>query len=377
MSMKVLFACGGTGGHINPALAIAGIISAKYPDTEFLFAGTPDGMEATLVPAAGYRIAFVKVAGFQRSLSPDSIVRNVKAASYLVTAGHHAKKLVKEFAPDLAIGTGGYAAGPVIRAARQLGIPTVIHEQNAFPGVTNKLLAPHAKAIMLTFEEASKYFPDNIPTTLTGLPVRGSLLKRKKDEASRKLGFGEGMTILSFGGSQGAKCLNDLMPELIAWHRGAGMKINHIHAYGKHGKDSVPAAMTAKGIPMTDNNLRVSEYIHDMDICLAAADLVISRSGASTLSELEMVGRGSILVPYPNAAENHQFHNANVLGKAGAAIVVEQKDLSLDIMKKHIGALYEQPEKLEAMGQRAGALAIRDTDARILRVLEPLMPGAK
>ncbi len=375
--MKVLFACGGTGGHINPALAIAGIISAKYPDTEFLFAGTPDGMEATLVPAAGYRIAFVKVAGFQRSFSPDSIVRNIKAASYLVTAGHHAKKLVKEFAPDLAIGTGGYAAGPVIRAARQLGIPTAIHEQNAFPGVTNKLLAPHAKAIMLTFEEAAKYFPDDIPATLTGLPVRGALLKRKKDEARRKLGFGEGMTILSFGGSQGAKCLNDLMPELIAWHRGAGMKINHIHAYGKHGKEDVPAAMAAKGIPMTDSNLRVSEYIHDMDICLAAADLVISRSGASTLSELEMVGRGSILVPYPNAAENHQFHNANVLGKAGAAIVVEQKDLSLDIMKKHIGALYEQPEKLETMGQRAGALAIRDTDARILRVLEPLMPAAK
>ncbi|MGN0647632.1 MAG: undecaprenyldiphospho-muramoylpentapeptide beta-N-acetylglucosaminyltransferase [Oscillospiraceae bacterium] len=375
--MKVLLACGGTGGHINPALAIAGMISARYPDAEFLFAGTPDGMEATLVPAAGYHIAFVKVAGFQRSFSPDSLVRNIKAASYLVTAGHHAKKLVKDFAPDFAIGTGGYAAGPVIRAAQQLGIPTVIHEQNAYPGVTNKLLAPHAKAIMLTFEEASQYFPENIPTVLTGLPVRGSLLKRKKDEARRKLGFGEGMTILSFGGSQGAKCLNDLMPELIAWHRGAGMKINHIHAYGKHGKADVPAAMAAKGIPLTDRNLRVSEYIHDMDICLAAADLVISRSGASTLSELEMVGRGSILVPYPNAAENHQFHNANVLGKAGAAIVVEQKDLTLDIMKQHVQSLYDQPEKLEAMGQRAGALAIRDTDARILRVLEPLMRDRK
>ncbi len=375
--MKVLFACGGTGGHINPALAIAGIISAKYPGTEFLFAGTPDGMEATLVPAAGYPIEFIKVAGFQRSFSPESIVRNVKAASYLVTAGHHAKKLVKQFAPDLAIGTGGYAAGPVIRAARQLGVPTVIHEQNAFPGVTNKLLAPHAKAIMLTFEAAAKYFPSDAATTLTGLPVRGSLLKRKKDEARRKLGFGEGMTILSFGGSQGAKCLNDLMPELIAWHRAEGMKINHIHAYGKHGKATVPDAMQAKGIPLADGRLRVSEYIHDMDLCLAAADLVISRSGASTLSELEMVGRGSILVPYPNAAENHQLHNANVLGKAGAAIVVEQKDLTLDGMKRHIAALYEHPEKLEAMGQRAGALAIRDTDERILRVLEPFMPKEK
>lgn len=373
--MKVLFACGGTGGHINPALAIAGIIAAKYPQTEFLFAGTPDGMEAKLVPAAGYPISFIKVAGFQRSFSPESIIRNIKAASYLVTAGHHAKALVKQFSPDLAIGTGGYAAGPVIRAARQLGIPTVIHEQNAFPGVTNKLLAPHAKAIMLTFEAAKKYFPEDVPTTLTGLPVRGSLLKRKREEARRKLGFAEGMTILSFGGSQGAKCLNDLMPELIEWHRASGMKINHIHAYGKHGKDSVPGALAAKNIPLSDGRLRVSEYIHDMDVCLAAADLVISRSGASTLSELEMVGRASILVPYPNAAENHQLHNANVLGKAGAAIVIEQKDLTLDAMKKHITALYENPEKRMAMGQRAGELAIRDTDERILKVLEPLLPN--
>lgn len=372
--MKVLFACGGTGGHINPALAIAGIIAAKYPQTEFLFAGTPDGMEAKLVPAAGYPISFIKVAGFQRSFSPESIIRNIKAASYLVTAGHHAKALVKQFAPDLAIGTGGYAAGPVIRAARQLGIPTVIHEQNAFPGVTNKLLAPHAKAIMLTFEAAKKYFPEDVPTTLTGLPVRGSLLKRKKEEARRKLGFAEGMTILSFGGSQGAKCLNDLMPDLIEWHRASGMKINHIHAYGKHGKDSVPGALAAKNIPLSDGRLRVSEYIHDMDVCLAAADLVISRSGASTLSELEMVGRASILVPYPNAAENHQLHNANVLGKAGAAIVIEQKDLTLEAMKKHITALYENPEKRMAMGRRAGELAIRDTDERILKVLEPLLP---
>lgn len=372
--MKVLFACGGTGGHINPALAIAGIIAARYPGTEFLFAGTPDGMEATLVPAAGYSIEFIKVAGFQRSFTPDSIVRNIKAASYLVTAGHHAKALVKKFAPDLAIGTGGYAAGPVIRAARQLGIPTVIHEQNAFPGVTNKLLAPHAKAIMLTFEEAKRYFPHDVPTTLTGLPVRGSLLKRRKEDARRKLGFAEGMTILSFGGSQGAKCLNDLMPELIAWHRESGMKINHIHAYGKHGKDTVPAALAAKNIPLADSRLRVSEYIHDMDICLAAADLVISRSGASTLSELEMVGRASILVPYPNAAENHQLHNANVLGKAGAAIVIEQSNLTLDALKTQITALHDQPEKLMVMGQRAGALAIRDTDERILKVLEPLLP---
>ncbi|MBR6761103.1 MAG: undecaprenyldiphospho-muramoylpentapeptide beta-N-acetylglucosaminyltransferase [Oscillospiraceae bacterium] len=372
--MRVVFACGGTGGHINPALAMAGIISARCPQTEFLFVGTPGGMEATLVPQAGYPISFVKVAGFQRSFRPENIVHNMKAVSYLMTAGSHAKKILKEFRPDLAIGTGGYASGPVIRAAQQLSIPTVIHEQNAYPGVTNKLLAPKAKAIMLTFEAARERFPRQVPMVLTGLPVRSTLLRRKKEQARQHLGFSEGMTILSFGGSQGAKCLNDLMPEVIEWHRKAGMKINHIHAYGKHGRDEFPAAMAQKGIPMEDGRLRVTEYIHDMDLCLAAADLVISRSGASTLSELEMVGRASILIPYPNAAENHQLHNANELGTAGAAIVIEQKQLSAEVLKEKIESLYHAPEKLAAMGQRAGALAIRDTDERIWQVLKPLLP---
>ncbi len=372
--MRVVFACGGTGGHINPALAMAGIIAARCPQTEFLFVGTPNGMEATLVPQAGYPISYVKVAGFQRSFRPENILHNLKAASYLMTAGSNAKKILKEFCPDLAIGTGGYASGPVIRAAQQLSIPTVIHEQNAYPGVTNKLLAPKAKAIMLTFDAARERFPQQVPMVLTGLPVRSTLLKRKKEQARQLLGFSEGMTILSFGGSQGAKCLNDLMPEVIEWHRKAGLKINHIHAYGKHGKEEFPAAMAQKGLPMEDGRLRVTEYIHDMDVCLAAADLVISRSGASTLSELEMVGRASILIPYPNAAENHQLHNANELGTAGAAIVIEQKQLTADLMKEKIKGLYESPEKLSAMGQRAGALAIRDTDERIWQVLQPLLP---
>lgn len=371
--MKVLIACGGTGGHINPGLAIAGIIASHLPDTEFLFAGTPNGLEAELVPAAGYKIEFVKVAGFQRDFSPESIKKNVQAAGYLLTAGKRAKEIIRGFQPDLAIGTGGYAAGPVIRAAQQLGIPTALHEQNAFPGVTNKLLAKKADAVMLNFEAAKQYFPETAKTIVTGLPVRGSLKKRRREQARQLLGFQEGMTILSFGGSQGAKCLNDMMPDLMAWHLASDMKINHIHAYGRHGKDTFMQELAAKGVDANDSRLRVSEYIHDMDVCLAAADVVISRAGASTLSELEAVGRASVLIPYPSAAENHQYHNAMVLGKAGAAVVIEQKDLTLDRMKETVKNLHDAPEKRMLMGQRAGALSLGDVDERIWKTVAPLL----
>ncbi|MBR3268006.1 MAG: undecaprenyldiphospho-muramoylpentapeptide beta-N-acetylglucosaminyltransferase [Oscillospiraceae bacterium] len=370
--MKFLIACGGTGGHINPGLAIAGIIKKHLPDAEFLFAGTPDGMEAELVPAAGYRMEHVRVAGIQRSVSPANLVRNAKALGYLMTAGRHAKAIVKGFQPDLAIGTGGYAAGPVIRAAQQLGIPTLIHEQNAYPGVTNKLLAKKASGIMLTFEAAGKYFPEGAPIHVTGLPVRSSLNRLTAEQAKSRLGFPKGMTILSFGGSQGAKCLNDLMPDLMDWHLHSDLEINHIHAYGKFGKDSFPDALKSRGIE-NDRRMRVTEYIHDMDVCLAAADLVISRAGASTLSELEAVGRASVLIPYPTAAENHQYHNAMVLGKAGAAIVIEQKNLTLDKLKEAVRDLCEHPAKRIAMGQRAGALFAADTDDRIWKLIEDVL----
>lgn len=370
--MKFLIACGGTGGHINPGLAIAGIISAHMPDAEFLFVGTPDGMEAELIPKAGYQMDFVKSAGFQRSLSLENLVRNAKAAGYLVTSGGQAKAILKRFQPDLAIGTGGYASGPVIRAAQQLGIPTAIHEQNAYPGVTNKMLAKKANAVMMTFEAAKQYFPKDVPSFVTGLPVRGSLTACSREHARRKLGFPDGMTVLSFGGSQGAQCLNEIMPDFMEWHLASDMKINHIHAYGKHGRDTMPAELQKRGIA-DKSCMRVTEYIHDMDICLAAADVVISRAGASTLSELEAVGRASLLIPYPYAAENHQYHNAMVLGKAGAAIVIEQKDLTLDLLKKQVQELYDNPGKRTAMGQRAGALFPTDTDDRIWNVIAGIL----
>lgn len=370
--MRVLLAGGGTGGHINPALAIASIIQAHDPEAEFLFAGTPEGMEARLVPQSGYQLAAIQVAGFQRKISFTNVKRNAKAVYYLAKSGRRARQIVEDFKPDIAIGTGGYVSGPVIRMAAKMGIPTAIHEQNAFPGVTNKMLSQKADHVMLTVKEALEFMEFDCPYTVTGLPVRTGILSKSKEEARRELGFDDSMCILSFGGSLGAGCINEVMQNMIPWTVRRNLKINHIHGYGGMGRDTFPQAMAAAGIPMRSSNLRITEYINDMDTCLAAADLVICRAGASTLAELEAAGKASILIPSPIVAGNHQFHNANVLGRAGAAIVIEQKNVSIEGMLRHVKKLYDEPQRLEAMSKRASDLMIKDTPDRIWEVVESL-----
>ncbi len=371
--MKVLLAGGGTGGHINPALAIASIIREHQPDAEFLFVGTPNGMEAKLVPQAGYRMETMHVAGFQRKLNLKNIKRNIQAVYYLAGSQPRAKKILKEFQPDIAIGTGGYVAGPILHAAAKMGIPCAIHEQNAFPGVTNKMLSKEVSHVMLTVEKALDFLHPQCPYTVTGLPVRGGMSKPDKAVARKKLGFDDRMCILSFGGSLGAGCINEAMAELIPWHVKNGLDINHIHGYGGMGKDSFPQAMEKAGIPLNSDRLRITEYIHDMDICLAAADLVICRSGASTLAELEAVGRGSILIPSPIVTGNHQLHNANVLGDAGAAIVIEQKDASPQRIIQEVERLYNNPAELTNMSHQAKSLEISDINERIWKVIASLL----
>lgn len=372
--MRVLMACGGTGGHINPALAIADIIKTAYPDAEFLFAGTPKGMESKLVPQAGYDLETIKVAGFQRRISLKNVGRNVKAAAYLASSGKRAKQIIEGFKPDIAIGTGGYAAGPVIRKAAKMGIPTAIHEQNAYPGVTNRLLAKEADYVMLTVIEALDYMEkDSFEYSVTGLPVRSGITAVSRSEARSRLGLDDSFTILSFGGSLGAGCINETMTAAIKWHTGKNLKINHIHGYGGMGKDSLPRAMKEAGIPLKSSRLRITEYINDMDICLAAADLVICRSGASTLAELEAAGKASILIPSPVVAGNHQYHNAMVLGKAGAAVVIEQKDAADEKVINTIESLYNDRDRLAVMSDSAAKLHLKDTPKRILAVVDKLL----
>ena len=374
--LRVLLAGGGTAGHVNPALAIAEVIKAHRPDAEFAFAGNPEKLEAKLVPKAGYKFYPVQIEGFQRRISAENIKRNLHAAKCLMSAGGKSRKIIRDFKPDIVIGTGGYVAGPVVRAAAKMGIKTAIHEQNAYPGVTNKLLAKYADAVMLTVEEAKKYLDPKIKYTVTGLPVRSGFSKITREQARRELGFdNDTVVILSTGGSLGAGAINSGVLDLIAWYKREGIKVSHVHSYGGNGRETkFEECLAAKGVSLkNDPSLIVKEYIDNMPTCMAAADLVISRCGANALTELEAMGRGSILVPSPIVAGNHQYHNGMVLQRAGAAIVIEQKDFTSERLINTVKELLGDRKRLAALSENAAKLFIADTNDRIWSAIEPLI----
>lgn len=363
--MKILMAAGGTAGHINPAIAVADYIKSKNPAAEIIFSGNPNGMEKRLVTNAGYPFFPIVVHGFQRSLTPKNLARNASAAFRLFTSNIQAQKLLKEQKPDFVMGTGGYVSGPIVRKAAQMGIKTAIHEQNAYPGITNKMLAKQVDMVFLAVEEAGKMFPQGIKTRIVGNPIRNKILYCTKKQAREKLKMDDNFCILSFGGSLGASKLNRIAADLMLWH-GKENKINHIHATGKLAYPEFAKNLLKEGFDVTKHpRIDLREYIEDMDLCLAAADIVICRAGAITLSELEAAGKPSILIPSPYVAENHQYYNAMALQKRGAAFVVEEKDYQKEKMIGMVKEFYEQPSLRKEFSKNASSLAILDTCERI------------
>lgn len=367
--MHILFAGGGTAGHINPALAIAGYVKEKHPDAKISYIGTANKLEAKLVPECGYDFYTIDVAGFQRKLTPKNIARNVSAAIKAVTSSIKAKKILKTLNPDLVIGTGGYVSGPVLREAQKLGIKTAIHEQNAFPGVTTKMLAPGADCVMLAMPEAEKHLNLKNKPVITGNPVRQALVNVSREDARKKLGVGDKPLILSFGGSLGARAINESVSQLIKWHNGSG-KYRHIHGTGKVGYEGMMASLSDINL---SSDIEVREYIYDMDVCMAAADVVICRAGAITLSELQACGKASILIPSPYVAENHQYHNAMTLKNVGAAEIIEEKDLSGESLIKIFEKLSNDKNLIEQMCLNAKKSAITDANERIYGVISSLL----
>ncbi len=366
--MKIIFAGGGTAGHINPALAIAGFVKQQQPDAEILYIGCKGGMEERLVPQAGYEFRGIIVQGFRRKLTPKGLAENVVTVKKAISAEKDAKEIIKEFKPDICVGTGGYVSGPVIRAAAKLGIPTVIHEQNAFPGITNKMLAKKADRVMLAMPAAKKHFKQGCRFVETGNPVRGEILTVRKEEARKELGLDERPVILSFGGSLGAKIINESIADIIARSSKDG-KYQHIHAYGQYGK-WFPDLLKEKGADLENaKNLDIREYINNMPTCLAAADLVVARAGAITLSEIQVKGKPSVLIPSPNVAENHQFHNAMALVEKNAAVMIEEKDLTPEKLTEEIDKLASDPERLKEYSDNAGKMAVNDAARRIYDVI--------
>ena len=344
--MKIIFAAGGTGGHINPALAAAGEIREKYPDAQILFIGTKDKMEARLVPAAGFDFRTIEISGFYRQLTLENIKRNIKTLSHLLSSSKEAKKIIKEFKPDVVVGFGGYVSGPVLREAQKLSIPTAIHEQNAYPGITNKALAKNADAVMLATPKAAQYLECKNEPIVTGLPVRGELLRAERALSREELGVKENQTlVLSMGGSLGAEAINKAMVSLIAANY-KNKELYFLHATG--------------------------QFINDMARCMSAADIVICRAGASSLSEIEALGKASILIPSPNVAENHQYHNAMALVEKDAALLIEEKDLTKESLQAAFDSLSKNKEKLLETAKNAKSLSIGNAKEKIAQIIVSL-----
>lgn len=372
--MKFLFATGGTAGHINPALAVASYIRDNYKDAEIMFIGTADHMESRLVPNAGFAFKTIEINGFKRSFSPKAIVANVKTVFKLVKSEQESKKIIRDFAPDVVIGFGGYVSGPVLQEAAKLHIPCCIHEQNAYPGITNKQLAKQVDRVMLTVEDAAKHLDCKNEPTVTGLPVRGELLNKSKKSAREELSVPDGKyLVLSFGGSLGAAPLNDSMFDILLRHADDG-SVYHIHSVGTNGAEYLDKFVEKGFERVSDTVVRkgtveVRKYIDNMDVCMAAADLVVGRAGASSLSEIEAMGKASILIPSPYVAENHQFHNAMALVNRNAARIIEEKDLTAESLSNMIDSLLSSQEQLFEIEKNAKSIAVLDSRERIADII--------
>lgn len=349
--MKVIIAAGGTAGHINPGLAIARYIQEKQPGAEIVFVGRREGMEYRLVTKAGYEFCHMEVTGFQRRLTPENIVRNIKTVKNLLFALPEAKRILKKIRPDLVIGTGGYVSGPIVRRAAKMGIKTAIHEQNAFPGVTNKLLSKVVDKVFVASRKAAQYMADPRRCIVCGNPVRSEIQKADTALSRRQLGVEGKTVVLSFGGSLGAMMVNNAMKSL-ALHNRSRDDIVHFHVVGQYDDGDFAGFLHEKGIDNPDR-IKVFEYLYDMPTYMAAADIVISRCGALTISEIACAGKASILIPSPNVSENHQYYNGKVLADLGAAVLIEEKDLNEHTIISAFDGLYSDKTKIRRMGDAA------------------------
>lgn len=369
--MKVLLAAGGTAGHVNPALAIAKGIAQRWPGAEIHFAGRKTGMEYRLVTAAGYPFHHIEVHGIQRSVSPKNLARNASAAWHLLFAPGAAKKILDEVQPDLVIGAGGYVSGPVLQSAARRGYKTAIHEQNAYPGVTNRILAKDVDVVFAPTDSAVQRLGRPGKTIVTGNPVDPAFFAQDREACREKINAGGRPVIVSYGGSLGAQRVNQVVAELAAWHL-ANRDFLHIHATGSIEKEAFAQLAAEKGIADKENFV-IREYIDDMPAVLAAADLVICRAGALTLAELAAVGRASVLIPSPNVAENHQYYNALEFVRVGAAEVFEEKELSGRLLADTVNVLLADPATTVQMGRAAKSLSHPEALEKILDALAVLV----
>ena len=375
--MKAIIAAAGTGGHINPALAIANKIKQEEPNSEIIFVGTDRGLENDLIPRAGYDLKRIEAYGFNRKISLDNVKKMYKTFKSI----GQAKKIIQDFKPDIMIGTGGYICLPVALAASKLNVPIVLHESNAFPGVAIKMLSKKASAILVEFEDAKKRIKNAENVVVVGNPSKVkeiSFTNRQKEKILKEIGLTdiEKPIVLVFGGSQGAQKINESFINIIS--KKVNEKYQIIWATGPNQYEIIKTKLQNLNINI-DNipNVKILPYIYNMEEVMNCVDLVVSRSGAMTITEISIVGKPSIFIPFPYATENHQEYNAKVLEKVGAAKIILDADLDFNILNSTINEIISDKEKMCRMSENAHAVEIKNVEDKIYVELRRIMEMEK
>lgn len=375
--MKAIIAAAGTGGHINPALAIANKIKQEEPNSEIIFVGTDRGLENDLIPRAGYDLKRIEAHGFNRKISLDNVKKMYKTFKSI----GQAKKIIQDFKPDIMIGTGGYICLPVALAASKLNVPIVLHESNAFPGVAIKMLSKKASAILVGFEDAKKRIKNAENVVVVGNPSKVkeiSFTNSQKEKILKEIGLTdiEKPIVLVFGGSQGAQKINESFINIIS--KKVNEKYQIIWATGPNQYEIIKTKLQNLNINI-DNipNVKILPYIYNMEEVMNCVDLVVSRSGAMTITEISIVGKPSIFIPFPYATENHQEYNAKVLEKVGAAKIILDADLDFNILNSTINEIISDKEKMCRMSENAHAVEIKNVEDKIYVELRRIMEMEK
>jgi len=372
--MKVIVTGGGTAGHVNPALSIAATIKKYDADASISFIGTKKGIESRLVPKAGYDISYIDVSGLQRKLT----LKNAKVAYKAIRSYQECKKILKEEKPDVVVGTGGYVTWPVCRAAASLGIPTVLHEANAVAGFAVKMLKKKADVIFVNFEGTKKNLEGAKGEIIRiGMPIHEDFYKYTKKQAREELGIDDDKKmILSFGGSLGAKTLNDAVIGFMNDYVRKHPNVYHVHSTGNRFFEECNEKIQSLGLDKCEN-ICVKEYLYDIPKLMIASDVVICRSGASTLSELSACAKASILVPSPNVTNNQQYHNAKEYSDLGAAVLIEDKDLDSIAIHECVDDLFSDERLLRSLGKRAADFEVKNSEKILFDKIKSIVESSK
>ena len=364
--MNVIFTCGGTGGHINPAIAIANALRERCPDCNILFIGGEGNMEEELVPKAGYELIALPAHGMARGKSFAAVKHNILAVKTVFRAVHACKKIIRQFKPDVIVGTGGYASFPALTAGAKMKIPTCVHESNAMPGLTTRMVAERADRVWVCFPESAKHYRHPEKVEVVGMPVHRDFIFTQKEAARRELRLDERPVIVSAFGSQGARAMNEAVGKLFRLEKDAGYPFQHIHAMGSYGTQWFPEYVAQQGVDLKEGKgIDVRQYIYNMPQVMAAADIIISRAGASSCNEIAASGTPCILIPSPNVTDNHQEKNARALSENGAAVLVLESECTPQRLMQEVNALLSDKARYEQMRKALLKMSVPDCAERL------------